>query len=328
VVVLDYGHDANAVSPKLNADILQLRTQIGAKKFLGDLKIDQAHIYILAEGFRLKRNVEFYRTDSRVLAMDILYPANPKSPASALMEITCDNANRMGNSSLVFCHDTLIEGGELAGFAGVMIDHPIAPPYKGLDDPMPQAISELKSAVRTLRFEGKSLGLSDNIGAIGFSRGAEMAAILAVTNGNEALEGDAPPGLHKGVSSSVQAALIHGARYDLTAIGPDDPMYKRFEKAWGKREDDPAKWAIHGPAYYLPKDANAARQTVAPMFLNTSDKESKEFREGLLLFSKRLDDLGIDHILQVDQDGRGHRVSTDPATLSRIYAFFAKHLNR
>ncbi len=326
VVVVDYGHDANAVSPKLNGDVLELRTQIGAKRFLADVKIDPSHIYILAGGFRLKRDVEFYRAGSRVLAMDIIYPAKPKTPVPALMEITCDNANRMGNGSMVFCHDTLIEGGEFAGFAGVMIDHPIAPPYKGLDDPMPLAIAELKSAVRTLRFEGKSLGLSDKIGAIGFSRGSEMAAILAVTNGNSSLEGEAPPGLHKDMSSSVQAALIHGARYDLMAIGADDPMYTRFEKAWGPRETNAEKWMMHGPANYLPKDADLARRTVAPMFLNTSDKESKEFREGLELFSKRLDSLGVERVSQVDQDGRGHRVSTDPATLTRIYAFFEKNL--
>ncbi|MGN6369582.1 MAG: hypothetical protein ACTHN5_15090 [Phycisphaerae bacterium] len=329
VVVIDYAHDPNAVSPKLNADMLQLRSQIFSKKFLADRKVDQAHIYILAEGFRLKRDVPFYTAGSRTLAMDILYPAHPKSPVPALMEITCDNANRMGNFSIVFCHDTLIEGGELAGFAGAMIDHPIAPPYKGLDDPMPQSIAEMKSAVRTLRFEGKSLGLNGNIGAIGFSRGSEWAAILAVTNEskNPSLEGDAPPGLHKDVSSNVQAALIHGARYDLSAITPDDPMYKRFEKAWGTREDNPEKWAAHGPAYYLPKDPAAAKQSVAPMFLNTSDKESNEFRNGLLGFSKRLDDLHADHTLQLDHDGRGHHVSTDPATLSRIYTFFTRHLN-
>jgi hypothetical protein len=329
VVVLDYGHDPKATSPNLNADLLELRTEIGNKKFLGDVKVDSARVYILAEGFRLKRDVEFYRAGARVLAMDIIYPAKPKTPAPVLMEITCDNVNRMGNSSLVFCHDTLIEGGEFAGFAGVMVDHPIAPPYKGLDDPMPLAIAELKSAVRTLRFEGKSLGLSEKIGAIGFSRGSEMAAILAVTNGNDSLEGDAPPappGLHKEISSSVQAALIHGARYDLMAIGADDPMYKRFEKAWGKREENTEKWAMHGPAYYLPKAGDKSAGRIAPMFLNTSDKESKEFREGIALFDQRLTQLGAEHVYQLDKDGRGHRVSSDPGTLARIYDFFASEL--
>ena len=47
------------------------------------------------------------------------------------------------------------------------------------------------------------------------------------------------------------------------------PMLKRFEKAWGRRDANAERWASHGAAKYLTKDA-------APMFLNTSDTESPE----------------------------------------------------
>ena len=62
------------------------------------------------------------------------------------------------------------------------------------------------------------------------------------------------------------------------------------------------------------------------MFLNTSDAEEPAFREGLAVFAERLKETGVEHVFQLDADGRGHRVSTDPKTLSRIYAFFDKHL--
>jgi hypothetical protein len=62
------------------------------------------------------------------------------------------------------------------------------------------------------------------------------------------------------------------------------------------------------------------------MFLNTSNAESKEYQAGVAELDKRLTELGVDHIYQVDADGRGHRVSTDPKTLLEAYAFFAKHL--
>src|SRR4029079_17081748 len=125
-----------------------------------------------------------------VLAMDVIYPSKPKAPVPALMEITCDNQNRMGSGSLLFCHDTLLEGAAIAGFAVAMIDHPVPPPYKGIDDPMPQCIHRLKAAVRTLRAIGPELELSGRIGAIGFSRGGPMAALLAVTGDRPELEGD------------------------------------------------------------------------------------------------------------------------------------------
>src|SRR2546423_1221876 len=105
----------------------------------------------MPEGFRLKRDVEFARDGKRILAMDLMYPSKPAKPVPLLMEITCDNVNRMGSTSLLFCHDTLLEGGAIAGFAVAMVDHPVAPPYKGIDDPMPELIDRLKSATRSRR---------------------------------------------------------------------------------------------------------------------------------------------------------------------------------
>jgi hypothetical protein len=62
------------------------------------------------------------------------------------------------------------------------------------------------------------------------------------------------------------------------------------------------------------------------MFLNTSDAESPEYRDGLAKLDKRLTDLKVPHVYQVDTDGRGHRVSADPKTLAAIYAFFREQL--
>ena len=65
---------------------------------------------------------------------------------------------------------------------------------------------------------------------------------------------------------------------------------------------------------------------VAPMFLNTSDAESPEYRDGLAKFEGRLKELSVGHEYQVDADGRGHRVTTEPKTLGKVYEFFAAHL--
>jgi acetyl esterase/lipase len=249
--------------------------------------------------------------------MDIVYPSKPAHSVPVLMEITCDNQNRMGSFSLLFCHDTLLEGAQAAGFATAMIDHPVAPPYKGLDDPMPQCIYRLKAAVRTLRALDEQIGGNGRIGAIGFSRGGPMAALLAVTSGRAELEGD---GAHKNVSSAVQAAMIHGNRYDYLHLSGDDPMIPRFTQAWGPLDSRQNAWAEHGAAHYLSKDA-------PPMFLNTSDTEAPEFREGLARFDLLLTQLGIRHVYQVDEDRRGHQVTTDPATLSRVYGFFHRELD-
>jgi hypothetical protein len=319
VVVLDYGNDAAAISPGLNADINQLRQDITGKgKFLAQQHVDVSHLYILPEGCRLKRDIPFYRVEGEaehVWAMDLFYPANAEKKPPLLMEITCDNANRMGAGSLAFCHDTLIEGALLRGFATAMVDHPVIAPYKGMF-PMPDSLERMKAAVRTLRVEGAKGGASDRVGVIGFSRGSPQAALLAVTNGRKAFE---VGGMNQGVSSDVQAALIHGERYDFMALTEVDGMYKRFETAWGTRADKPEVWDTHSAIRYVAKDT-------PPMFLNTSDKEEVTYREQLALFERKLTQMGVEHVYQVDADGRGHRVTTDPATLQSIYDFFQKRL--
>jgi len=304
VLVLDYAHHPKAISPDLNADMLKLRqdvTDAKMKSLLADYNIDPNHLFILVEGFRLKRDVEFARDVTRVLGMDIIYPSKPSKPVPMLMEITCDNANRMGSSSLLFCHDTLLEGAEAAGFAVAMVDHPVAPPYKGLDDPMPQSLERMKSAVKVLRDLHGELGTSEKIGAIGFSRGGPFAAMLAA-------------------DGTVNAALVHGNRYDYLDLLPNDPMLPRFERAWGKVGDNKDRWAAHGASMYLTREAS-------PMFLDTSDTESPEYRDGLAKLDQRLTKLGIEHTYQIDVDGRGHRVSTNPRTIRSFYSFFHEHLD-
>ena len=100
VLVLDYGHHANARSPDLNADVLKLRDEIAGrnKSLLADHAVDPNRLFIMPEGFRLKRDVEFARDGQRILAMDVMYPSKPAKPVPVLMEITCDNVNRMGRS--------------------------------------------------------------------------------------------------------------------------------------------------------------------------------------------------------------------------------------
>jgi hypothetical protein len=268
---------------------------------------DSNRLFILPEGFQLRENVEFARDGDRVLAMDIMYPAKSAKPVPLLMEITCDNVNRMGSGSLLFCHDTLLEGATAAGFAVAMVDHPVRPPYKGIDDPMPECIERMKLAVKKLREVGPELGISEKIGAIGFSRGAPFAAILAGQGG-------------QGGQGGVQAALVHGNRFDYLDLLPNDPMLGRFERAWGKRDENRDKWLAHGAVQYLSPKA-------APMFLNTSAAESPEYRDGLAKFDAELTKRHIEHVYQVDQDGRGHRISTDPKTLAKIYQFFHQHLD-
>lgn len=299
VIEVDFPDRAKLRRSSLAPDILKLRHDLTTKDrtFLKDIPVDPARIFIMPNGYGLKRDIVLDEQEGRTVSADLMYPYHGAF-TPLLVEITCDNANRMGSGSLIYCHDTLLEIGMLHGFAVAMVDHPVKPPYKGIDD-LPKNRETLIKAIGTLREEAKQVnGQGHKIGLMGFSRGA--TAVVSVAGDREL----------------VQAALVHGNRFDYTRLLPEDKMLARFEKAWGQMGE---KWVAQSAMHYLTKNS-------APMFLNTSDTESPEYRLGLKQLDEKLTELGVEHVYVVDKDGRGHRVTTDPERLEQIMAFFRKHL--
>jgi len=127
VATLDYAHHPRACVPFLNRDLGKLRDDIRAKKLLASFQLDPAHIFIVPSGCRLKRDVLYYADTNRPLSLDIVYPSRPRQPVGALIEFSCDNVSRMGNTSLSICSDTILDAAVTEGFAGAMADHPVAP---------------------------------------------------------------------------------------------------------------------------------------------------------------------------------------------------------
>ncbi len=304
VVELDFANHTNARVPFLNRDLGKLRDDIRAKKFLGEYKLDEAHIFIVPEGCRLKRDVEFYREGERRLALELIYPSQPKQPVGALIEFSCDNQNRFGNASLSICSDTILDAFATEGFAVAMADHPVAAPYKGLD-PMPDCARKIKAAVRTLRAEGAALGLSGQIAPVGFSRGSGMALMLVTTDSMPEFEGF---GLHTNVSSAVQGAVVMSGRFTYLDLLPEDNMRVRYTKAWGERETSRAVWRRQGALDYL-------TQPTVPLFLTINRTEGPDALHQMAVLQKRLATLGSPFVFKLEDEPRGHKVPLDPGIL-------------
>lgn len=301
VVTLDFANHTNARVPFINRDLGKLRDDIRAKRFLGEYKLDEAHIFIVPEGCRLKRDVEFYRDGERTLAMDIIYPSQPKKPVGAIIEFSCDNQNRFGNTSLSICSDTILDAFATEGFAVAMADHPVAAPYKGLD-PMPDSARKIKAAARTLRAEGVALGFNGKIVPVGFSRGSGMALMLVTTEGRSEFEGF---GSHTNVSSAVQGAVVMSGRFTYLDLLPDDKMLPRYAKAWGERETSLEIWRGHGPLDQLTKPT-------MPLFLTINRTEGPDALHQMEVLQKRLRSLGTKFTFKMDDEPRGHKVTLDP----------------
>lgn len=316
VVTLDFANHTNARVPFINRDLGKLRDDIRAKKFLGEYQLDDAHIYIVPEGCRLKRDVPFYRDGERTLAMDVIYPSKPRQSVGALIEFSCDNQNRYGNTSLSICSDTLLDAFATEGFAVVMADHPVAAPYKGLD-PMPDCARKIKAAVRVLRAEGEKLGLNGKIAPVGFSRGSGMALMLATTAGMTEFEGF---GEHTNISSAVQGAVVMSGRFTYLDLLPDDKMLPRYAQAWGARDANLEAWRRHGALDYLTK-------STVPLFLTINCSEGADALHQMEVLQRRLKALGGEFTFKMDNEPRGHRVTFDPKILSAMRRYLKKQLN-
>lgn len=315
VATLDYRGDARARWPHLNRDLAALRTKLNRREWLADRKIDLAHIYIVPAGHRLKRNVVFARDGARTLAFDLLYPTNPVQPVGALLEFSCDNTDRMGNNSLQFCTDTLLEGAATEGFAVAMADHPVPAPYRGLDA-MPVSAQLIKAAVRTLRAEGAALGLSGRIVPVGFSRGSGMALMLATTTGHAEFE---TLGEHRGVSSDVQGAVVLSGRFTYLDLRAEDLMIAKYAKAWGERATHLEIWRAHGALDYL-------RAPTVPLFLSINVTESPDALHQMEVLRRRLDELGSPHVYFPETEPRGHRVPLAPEVLDPLLSYLRARL--
>ena len=316
VATLDYGRDPRARVPFLNRDLYQLRDDLSQGRLLQRHKIDPAHIFIVPSGDRLLRDVVFYHDVHRTLGMDIIYPSHPATSIGAVIEFSCDNENRMGNSSLVACSDTILDGEATEGFAVAMADHPVAPPYKGID-PMPECAWKIKSAVRTLRTEGGKLGMNGNIGVDGFSRGSGMALMLVTTEDMKEFERH---GENNDISDAVQGAVIMSGRFTYLDLLPEDHMLPRYAAAWGDRATHQDAWRREGALDYL-------NHVTIPMFLTINCAEGADALHQMEILRKRLAELGNDSRFMLDPQPRGHKVPLDTNILGGINRYLKEQLN-
>jgi hypothetical protein len=317
LVTVDFAKRTNARVPFINRDLARLREDVRAKKVLKDFNVDGAHIFIVPEGCRLKRDVVFYSDTNRVLAMDIIYPSQPKRAVGTVLEFSCDNKDRYGNFSLTFCSDTMMDAFATAGFAVAMADHPVAPPYKGLDA-MPDSAWKIKAAVRTLRVEGEKLGLNGKIVPVGFSRGSGMALMLVTTAGLAEFEDH---GENTGVSSDVQGAVVMSGRFTYLDLLPDDKMVPRYNVAWGDRENHLDVWRKHGALDYL---SGAAK---VPLFLTINCTESPDALHQMEVLRKRLEASGSKFEFHMDNEPRGHKVTLVPEILEAMRDYVRRQLD-
>lgn len=293
---------------------------------------------------------EYLTGDS--LRMDIIYPANPVQSVPAILSFSYSNsyatydaaskqftdANRNQRLNLGYTlagfNDSFLEGAPAAGMAWAIADHPKYCPWgkgKPIDGPNdayksyqtnPDAAQKVKSAVRTLRSLGTSLGLSGKIGIYGFSRGSD-AGSMAI--GDREVPEFENAGFYQKVSDEVQAAALGPGVFDFTRIyavtgDGDSNLETRCPWVWGSLEEHPTIWERMGAAYLVESAATAP----VLFFYNTDDQPY--YRDQVLHFQAQLESLGVPVSTMVDY-GTGHSVPQTGPELIRMYTFFQQYLD-
>ena len=149
--------------------------------------------------------ITYATVDGETLALDLYMPVSVENPP--LVVYIHGGAWRFGSRDSVSPIDLVDHGFAIASISFRLT--PIAP--------LPAQIHDIKGAIRFLRAHAANYGYDANrIGATGVSSGAHLAALVGLTNGSPAHEGEIGGNLE--ASSAVQAVVSYFGASNLTSI--------------------------------------------------------------------------------------------------------------
>ena len=356
VIELDYAHSEKAVSPRLNQDIIAINSSLQGGKFCG-CDCSPSRSYILMEGYRICRDISYYRDDPSVynypdnykatagdsLYLDLVYPANASEAVPVVVTFSYSNSYSGKQHQRMYLpyfwgafKDSFVEGASAVGFAWAVCDHPKycdwgqgkytggANKSLGAIEVNPDAARKVKSAIRTVRGVGRSLGLGDEVVVTGFSRGSTAAA-LAVGDGQIAAFEDASRGRFADESSLVQCALLGPGMFDYQSALSSSNEYTRMSAFVSNTG---ASWEQQGALATI--EGSASAPTL--FFHNTDDfyADKNKDPKGLYatqaaLMKDRLDGAGVPTETLTGYS-TGHAVPQTDATLRLMYNFMLAHV--
>lgn len=158
----------------------------------------------LAAGASAHKDLPYATVGGKVLGLDLYVPSDVKQPP--LVIYVHGGAWNAGNKTQ---YPTFLVDN---GFAVATLD------FRSTDiAPFPANVHDIKAAIRFLRSKARDYGYrADRIAISGASSGGHLAALVGVTSGVTALEGD--EGDFRGQSSSVQAIVSWFGASNLTTI--------------------------------------------------------------------------------------------------------------
>ena len=165
--------------------------------------------------------------------------------------------------------------------------------------PFPNQVYDVKSAVRWLRANADIYGIDpERIAAVGWSSGATLALMLALTLPSDGLEGES--GL-SAYSSAIRCAVAFGAQTDFEALLRDGGLdWSTRDYLAGPEEGAIERYRRASPVAYV-------RAAAPPILLISGDQDRDIPLSQAERLAAKLDAAGCPHELVV-RKGEGHRI--------------------
>ena len=364
VIELDYAKNAKAVSPTINADIIAINKSLQNGSFCG-CTCSNSRSYILMEGYRICRDISYYRDDPTVynhpdvykdsqgdsLFLDLVYPANPSVNLPVLVTFSYSNsyatnssgkltdANKHKRMYLPYFwgqfNDSFVEGASAIGFAWAVCDHPKycdwgQGKYKGGANKSLGAIEVNPDAARKVKSAIRTVrALGRDLGLNG------DVAVTGFSRGSTAAAlavGDDWLDDYEDASRgrfSEESSLVQCA-----VLGPGMFDYEHalsssneFTRMKAFVNANPScPWSMQGALATIKSSASAPTL----FFHNTDDYYSGSTSAGLYatqatLMKEKLDNVGATTAVLKGYSS-GHNVPQKPEDLQHLYDFLLSHI--
>ncbi|MDG2013736.1 MAG: alpha/beta hydrolase [Pirellulaceae bacterium] len=183
--------------------------------------------------------VEYRSGEDFRLTLDAYVPEGP-GPYPAILAVH-GGAWRSGSKLLWFRHARKLAK---AGFVVVAINYRKAPQF-----PFPAQLYDCKAAIRWMRKHAGDYKIDpEQIGAIGYSAGGHLVAMLAATDSGDGLEGEVPAD-EQNISTRIQAVAPGGAVCDFAWLDEQSTSLAYFLGA--SRAENPDVYRRASPITYV-----------------------------------------------------------------------------
>lgn len=241
----------------------------------------------LADSSTVHRDVSFHDTPERTLSMDVFEPVE-SGPRPTLLFVH-GGAFREGDRDQLEQYAREFAG---RGYVTATCQYRLAD-----EATFPAALVDVKAAIEFLRAEGDRYGVDgQRIGAVGWSAGANLAALAAVTAKEPGFE----PEVFPGTSAALQAVVGYAGLYDFEYWGEDPQMHLNY--LGGDRDERPAAYDLASPA------GQASFQTPPTLLVHGTEDDAIPLEQSDL-FYRDLDAMTDARFEPLD--GAGHEFPLD-----------------